>query len=278
MGRLIVAMVCSPLAACSLLVASDGLSGGGDGPDFTEAEAAVALDGPTEGQGDGTVSDAQDASSGCAPDAHALCDDFDQLPLASASQWTGSSVTGPAELTLATDTFLSSPKALSSVLHANASTAGRAQILRNFVGRWNGTRCAFDAFLDTKEKGGVEVFRLETTPSSGSAFFETGVSWQITQAGDDSILALYAQPKSGGTTAQNPSVGVAPARTWFHVVIDITWKAPSAVSMEVDGRNAFTQPFALDPNHDLVTFTLGLESDPAENWRVLFDNVVCDTK
>lgn len=276
------ALLLVPLAACSLLVDTSGLSGattsagdaapGADGA--TTSDSASGADGATTsdarldeaGDAADAAADVVDSSAPeCTRSATTICDSFDDFT--PGSTWTANQVDRGAVTFDAVG--LSPPHALEAKIVAGSGT-GDAALIQTYAGMRTHVRCDFDLNLKTVPAAGeIDVLDIITkVPGSEQYHVYFGSfdsSWSVAefQGGND-----------GGTLDRMMALPAAlPTNTWFHVELDQTG---TSVTLTANGLVASLGALTL-PAGTETSVTLGITyaSGTVQSAGVLVDNVAC---
>jgi hypothetical protein len=264
----------APLIACSLVVDTQGLSGGAQ-TDGGGAEGATPGPPPapppvSEGGGDDAGSDA-DAFSFDAGDAPcSFCDDFDKTALG--ASWTDKNENRGA-LSLSNDA-LSPPNSLLAQLTGGAGNqTGDISLRRDIATTEKRVRCEVDMKIvaslgTTGEIDLFEIFTYAADPKSYEVYIaHSDDKWQI---------AEYGTYQDSGTIDRIQPLSTAPnGGSWVHVTFSTDG---STASIAFDGVTAGTLGGLTNVTGTKMHFGVGLpyvSKDAPAGASVLFDNVAC---
>jgi len=257
---------------------SGGPSDGGDeapstdggGTDTASNEASSPSDGGADGKSDGGL----DASkpSPCVDASHWLCDDFDRDG-ASLAPW-GAMVTLDGSVAFEAEPFASSRP---NVLFTTGDPNGQAEAFRGGATTMPGLDCAFD--MTVAQVGGVQTrfarLIIQGSDAQGDwgyyvSFHSSGTDLAVWENGNHGATLIPLSIKTislpVGTTHVSTSLKVGPNP---HLVVAVGGVA--VVSTTANDLTGLTMPTQVQ------TF-LGVlaQAGSGPEWKVGFDNVVCD--
>lgn len=259
--RLLLPLALGATPACSLLVQSDDLLGGGN-----VGDGGSAPDGGTAVTDAGGSSDG-DPGSGAAC-AAGFCDDFEG---ASKVVWRTDKSAGA---TIAVDTM--KPKTGQRSLHASrplGSGRDQASFVADLPG--NPGSCELDVFAATTGASTALSFFLFGYGKLPSAY----QSWQVS-LGVGGGAAEYLAPAGGGAPTYHdaPIPALAAQGRWVHVRIDFIPGAKGSIDVSVDGTKVLTG-FSIAPPPDVSAPFIEVggvyQSNVGAGWDVFVDNVAC---
>lgn len=274
------------LAGCSLVTALSDLDSryAPPAPSLDGGADAAGGDGSSTGDaspdaGDGATTDARTDSALCVGDAHALCDDFDTLPLGAAPTWTTVNLgKDGAELSLATDIVSSPPRALSTVIRTDAGGVPEASLTRAFLGPLAALDCSFQIrpeWLDSKGLTEFAVIALPPPPATGYA--TAAIELRLVDTRID--LRIGAPFADGGTGfSVQRDLGPPLVGQWLTMRLRLSGLTSTPrIQMWLGGNLAEDEPLTLGPVAR-AELSLGVVNGIGgdKDWRVSFDDVVCD--
>ncbi len=277
----LIVAICSS-TACSLVVSTNGLSGGpvdgsteGDAGSNASNDGSVAADAKRIGEGGSTFFPPDAAASPCST-PHLFCDDFDTGdPAALATRWSSVlQMAGP--LSLDTNLVASPPRALH--LAAQPGTGKRASELRKIVATTTSVvHVELDMFSSGPGAGTwAEIDPVEVTMNPAPAGFD----YHSVSLGTypDGINFEYYK-SSGGTTAPGVTSKITlPFGKWVHLAVTIDYAAsPHTAVLAVDGVTAAQLTIEGTPPSSVeVALGATYSEKLAVDWTLGFDNVVVE--
>ncbi len=261
------------IAACTLVVDTDGLSGGPTAEDGGKDVTAAPSD---------AMSDATDAlpvdgggAKGCAREAHEFCDDFDDGGLG--VTWSMLTVSGNPSVTLTDAASVSSPNGLE--VNVSAITDGGvrrvAYLTKSIVGSVKGVEVTFDVRADVLTGGGVNYATLSFDPAAGesSSYYSVGLAG----AQKSATLYEYKEYPDGGYIEHDHAMSLLPLQKWLHMRFVLTIASPASYQLFVDGVSAAQGPLT-PPTHTGISLYIGAAyiNEPSGPTRVVIDNVTLD--
>jgi hypothetical protein len=279
------AALAAACAACTIVTATLDLDS------QPSRDAGVAPDAPADASTTDAPAPRNDAAR-CTPDAHALCDDFDTLPIGDPSRWSGLQKSPGASLTAFTSDFQSSPNALAAmipVIPPNASA--NAYLSRTWQGTADDVLCEMDLKVApyppcdaaTKEecRKGVYLANIELTGGPTSSVVKTRV---VIVMYTDGPRVEMTQHYADGGQRDWPILlqSSAPPFNWAHVEMALRAGTTHAFTLRWEHEELLTVSDLLAMKSEEQLFELGVvetevsSTVASQPWTLLFDNVVCD--
>ncbi|MBX3199111.1 MAG: hypothetical protein KF850_29880 [Labilithrix sp.] len=273
--RLSVVVSIALSGACTLLIDTDDLDAGpapiapaddaGDtGP------SASSTDARTDG---GALEDADAGPGSPCAEPHAFCDDFDDGSDDLAARW-DSLKTQAGPVSIATDRWVSAPRALRAVVAPHTATLGSA--LQKVVAIPNGkVNVEVDLHVEHTDGSWVEVDPVEIILRPGPPGYDHHSLYLILHQTEQ--LFLYYAPKTdGGYDIRTQSASFAMG-SWQHLVFTFE-SSPARATLAIDGVTVPLDTFA---GPTVTSLELGVGAAYTENvtndWKITLDNVVVDT-
>lgn len=261
----VVALV--PLLACSILVDTKDLSGGGDVD--ASPEGAVP---PPPGSDGGTGGDApiEAGSDGGADAACTFCDDFDKTALG--ATWTDKNETR-GSLSFSNDAVTPPNALLAELTSANTGVAGDISLRRDIATTEKNVRCEVDMKISSalSSSGEIDLFEIYTYATDPT-------SYQVYIAHIDGVWQIgeFAQFADGGKIDRLQDLGITPnTGTWVHVAFTTNGTTAAIAFDDADaGALGGLTYFVGTKKHFGVGLTYVSRASPA-GAAVLFDNVAC---
>ena len=255
------------VVACSLL---NDLGGFGGEADSEREDSSTTNDANGE---DASVADAGTDVVDAAIfvcDGQALCDTFDDAPLA--SLWSGAFLEGDASLEI-TDAgpSVTSPNTLRVALDlADAGTVRRARLIKVFPGSHAGLRCSFDIRLEQSVlNDGLLMAYLDLGATAGYRH-EVNFIYGLLSG---NVNEVVTNPDGGRIVTDHP-VPPVQNKTWYRVTYEVT---NNTIRFWNNGTLLVDAPMT-DLALNAPTFLMGIVySTSAGPWDVRFDNAVCET-
>lgn len=286
-AKLVVLALVACVAGCSVVTALTDLDSryARDAADGSVSSDAAAVDAALGQDGSATDSGDVDARtdggvSPCATGTHTLCDDFDTAAaLGAAPTWTASLLAQEgATISLATDLPFSAPRALSAAFPADAGGNPAASLSRGFVGPIGALDCSFMLRPETLDaKGLVQLLSITLPPPPASAYAPAYLELRLVDEHTDLRVGAPFADGGPGFYVQR-DLGPPLVGQWSSVRIRFS-ALTTAPRLEIwlGGSLAADEPLTLGPVAR-ATLELGVVTAIAgtRDWRVLFDDVVCD--
>ena len=272
-----------PLAACSLLVDTSGLSGADDGGGPGGEASAMGSDGAADSRGssdgplttmDGPVAEAGDAGndaldssmSPCVPSATRLCDAFDDST--PGSTWTSK------ETNRGTITFdavgLSLPHAFEAKVVGGSGNAS-ANLIETYPTPRTNIRCELDLqLIDFPTAGEIDVIDLISTVQGAQSYHVYFALFDNAWA----VAEFQGRPDGGDLDRVTNLSAALPKNTWFHVVLQ---QAGTTATLTANGLVATLGSLSVPAVAKDTSVTIGLTYTSAnvQSADLLIDNVDC---
>jgi hypothetical protein len=261
--RVLASVAAASLFACSLLVETSDLIGGGG--DDASSDRPFVPDAPaTDASSDSldAVADASVDADACVGSAARVCDNFDDM--IPGAQWLKETTRGA----IAFDAVgLSPPNAFRSEIVAGGGS-GAAALRRNYANDGDG-RCELDLKLESiPSSGELDVIDLVVRGGVGNDRHVYFASFD-----GDWSLAEY-QERDGGNYDRSKSLGVPlPVGVWFHVVLE---KKGTSAELVANGSVATLAALLDVPGTSrIVKIGFSYVGSSVPTAKILIDNVDC---
>ncbi len=246
--------------ACSLLVDTSGLSGGGDGGDGASASDALAADANGDG---GSAADAMFDALGVACGDATFCDDFDEETLG--AKW--GSVEQGAGATLSLEKAgQSAPFALRLDLgDRDAATARFAFLTRDFA-MPKTSSCAFSLWIESAPAASMDlgIFTFRPNPASDKYQLEVKLSH---------TLSVSLHEDFTGSSGPATQAGVLSSKRWYRMQLDTDFRT---ISVRIDDGAPVARALRGGVVSSMLNVSLGERGDSEQGaFVVRFDDLVC---
>jgi hypothetical protein len=259
--------------ACSLLVDTNGLSGGA--PPLPASDSAV---GSSDAPANDAPSEGVDAASGfrdCDATPHEVCDDFDDGVLG--ARWSGQSVAGGGVLAFASDAGLSPPNALRSTLARTPPDGGfaAASLYKDIARAASVVDCELD--IQVLAGGGFQALDVSFANAAGDTV--CGIAANVADTSDGAHLREYRFAGTTYTLLHEYPLPALAARVWHHASLaaTITGENTGTVKLVIDGTSLVDTSLSPKEAPSRLRLTLS-ENYTSTPFDALFDDVYCDIR